>query len=152
MMMNELMVIQNIWIIRHRLLAGVDVSIVAAELGDLAMGMERGVGGTPITARDWESAFEYLATGHLDPPIQHFEMTFGVGTYTDLLWDIYQSTGRYEDMTGWLKHAAWERLEGERLRGVIEEKGFRNIKCNRHGVHGCYQCTCLQDPVVGDVA
>lgn len=29
------------------------------------------------------------------------------------LWETYQKSGSYEDMTRWLKHAAWERIEEE---------------------------------------
>lgn len=35
------------------------------------------------------------------------------------LWEIYQNTGKVEDMMHWLKHQAYERMVGECLEGVI---------------------------------
>jgi len=34
------------------------------------------------------------------------------------LWEIYQSTGKVEDMMHWLKHQAYERMVGECLEGL----------------------------------
>lgn len=112
--MNELYVMNRLAYIRLCLLKGASCTMAREELLKLEHEIFAGMEGTPISVDDWVMVTPYIsAMGHLDPPIQHFEVTFGVGTYTDLLWEIYQETGRYEDMTRWLKHAAWERLKKE---------------------------------------
>lgn len=39
---------------------------------------------------------------------------------SDNFWNKYQKTGSYEDMTQWLKHAAYERIEYEIWLSVVK--------------------------------
>jgi hypothetical protein len=49
-----------------------------------------------------------------------YEGSFAVRTFTEMLWEVYQKSGSYEDMCRWLKHRAWERIDKtERQNGLI---------------------------------
>jgi len=37
-------------------------------------------------------------------------------------WERYQRTGRYEDMTTWLKHLAWEKADNEQFQRALDQR------------------------------